>query len=190
MKILNLTAAVKTALNEQRTKLSAALAAIVKANQGLARLEKQQADLIAEIAALETAKPDNKEAVRSLGEKRTELELVMRRIAEVPSVDVEADGELLALTREVARMMEKALTDTEDEYVSGIASGLLPYSLDSNQATYLARQTAAAASLAGRVHARFGSYGYGQPVPAARMALQALDEVLTGELNWSFTPKA
>jgi hypothetical protein len=188
MKILNLTASVKAALTEQAGKLSAKLDTIVNGNQGLARLVKQQAEITAEIAQLESGSPDDSAAMQSLGEKRTALGLVNRRIVETPTMDVEGENELKTVVRETDRLIETALEPTFDGYVSEIAAVVKPHCLDAAHARWVVGQMASVQSLAGRTHPRFGSYG--APVPNARLALRIIEEILTGNLNWSFTPKA
>jgi hypothetical protein len=188
MKIHNLTGEIKTPLSEQSKKITTALDAILKANHKLARAEKRRADLIADIALLEKSDPDNKDAIRTLGEKRTELSIVERQIAEIPPVDVEAEHQLKAHVRGADNLIAKALAPTLEAYVSGIAEVLKPFCLDAAHAKWVAYQTSASHSLSVRVYTRFGTYG--AAVSGARFALQAIDEILTGELNWSFTPKA
>jgi hypothetical protein len=188
MKILNLTSEIKEALSAQAKKVSAARNAILKTNSKLAKAEQRQIELIDEIAALEKSDPDDEKAVRTLGEKRTALSLANHQIAELPQVDAETEHRLKHLVMETARLIESALVPTEEHYISEIAELLKPFCIDDANAKWLARQTAAAMSLAGRVHIRYGTYG--AVVPAARLAVESIEEILTGELNWSFTPKS
>lgn len=187
MKILNLTNELKSEIKERHAAISNAIAVIVKANAPLAKLEKQRDELTAEIERLEKVDLSDANAIRSLGEKRTALELADRRIAELPSTDTEKEHQLFALLQRAAMENRKVLMPTHEAYVEEIAEKIGAYSFDKNHAIFVARQTNAAASLATRVTRLPGR---GQVIVAAKKMLQELEEILSGELNWSFTPKA
>ena len=183
MKILKLTPEIKAEIKEQRDTLAEALNDILKFDQGLQKLVDRSGKLTTEIAKLKTANPDDKAAIHSLGEKRTELELVEGQIEGRPKHNVPDQQILIAHLRQASRLLNRTLLPTYEDYVSKIAALLRPYHTSDAWAKNTANQTQAAKSLAALIAVDFG-----HGVNYAKAALKRCDDILAGELPWEFNP--
>lgn len=188
MKIVNLTEAQKSEVKLHQEKISVELSALLKANQALNKLTQRQTTLEKEIATLESVGPDDKSAIQKLGEKRTELELVTRRISEIPvTSDTELEQKMKSLLREATVMIPKILLPTYEKYLAEVSALLRPFSIDDGWAKGVAQKTNAAISLAQAISRNYGLYG--GAVSNAKEVLKRYEEILAGEFAWEFNPK-
>ncbi|HEY1662162.1 MAG TPA: hypothetical protein VGI03_07065 [Verrucomicrobiae bacterium] len=173
-------------LKQQRALLESALNTVVRGNKKMEKLLNQQTTLSAEIQETEAAGPDDKRAITELTEKRTQLELVSRRLNELPSIDLYAEQKLKNALHTVTKLAHSLLNPAYEAHIGEIAKALMPYSSSESWARKLANDTDAAKSLAG---AMFWDYGrWGNPVTSANNLLERIDQILSGEFVWQFTP--
>lgn len=187
MKIVNISPEAKASIREAHEEIEQIVNAILKENSKAGKLTKQRDALVAEIKRLESADLSDASAMRTLGDKRTALGLVDQRIAELPPQDPDAESQLFALLGRTMSRKALALAPTMEAYESEIAEKLLPYCTDRQHADAVARQTQAYVSLVAYITWRAS---VGRIIPDAKRMLASLEEILSGELNWSFTPKA
>lgn len=166
-----------------RDELAPALKKLQQTHSELNRAETLSRTLAAEIAALEKgADPEDKDAVRALGEKRIELQFADRKLSTLSGIT--PDSGIMQALREVASTATEALLPTLNDYASEIAKLIRPFCPDDKWATHLAGQTPAAMSLAATISRRFGNTGF--TFQMAKDALSRCDECLAGELSWTF----
>jgi hypothetical protein len=189
MKIIGLK---KTDLEEikmHRATLDAELKATIGHQNKFADLLEKQTQLQREIATLESDDPSEDSASR-LTQKRTELELTDRRLNEAQPLDVDAQHRFRALLREGQQILSRILHPTYTDFLSPIISALRPYVTSDGLAGKLARETQAAKALKIRL---FRDYAYagigGGEARYIAQILQQYDEILAGEITWTFNAK-
>jgi hypothetical protein len=174
----------KSQVQKAREALQQAIDGILAANQALSKLEAREQTLIAEISDLEASSPDNAKAIRALGDKRLELEITQRRLGEAsPTVTSGQFSVLHTATRSAAQVIARALKETEEVYLAGVAQALRPFCSTDAWARGLALQTSASVSLASVTRR-----AYGTSIVDARAAVARMDEILSGELAFNFDP--
>ncbi|HEY3762685.1 MAG TPA: hypothetical protein VGN23_13140 [Verrucomicrobiae bacterium] len=174
-------------LKQRRSNLTTALGVVTRGNKKLEKLLNQQSSLTAEIQTLESADPDKK-TVQVLNEARTELELVTRRVNDLPPTDHNAELQLKNALMVATSQVQALLKPIHDDYVSDIAKILRPFSKSDAWAKKLAGETNAAGSLAQLVWWDYARWG--NPVTSANSLLARIDEILAGEVAWQFNPNA
>lgn len=188
MKLIGITKSDLEQIKAHRAVLATTLKGATGKQSQFESLLEKQSTLQAEIAALEKENPTEK-AVQSLTTKRTELELVSRRLDEMQPLDPTTEVKFQALQREAKLILDRVLSPTYNDYLMPIISALRPFSVSEAHARKLASETNAAKYLAARL---FNDYAHPVVSNGARMAaviLKRYDEVLAGEIKWQFDPK-
>jgi len=174
-----------------REQLAAALATQTGSSKELARLEEKQATLQNEIAALETANSDSETAASALATKRVQLESVTKKIstlADVPAkVSVSLEQEFCNLLKQFARSAAATTGPDIEKYGREISGKLRNYCQDEVTAYGLALKTPAYAYLIAKYTWPFGSNAFS--VAELKQAIARADEILSGELAWTFDAK-
>jgi hypothetical protein len=178
-----------TALREQ---LKAALEEQTNASAELTRLTERQAELQTEIIALENAADSEcDEAAAKLSTKRVQLEQVSGKISQLSSVpaatEMESQGAILQLLRQFARAAAASTAPDIETYAGEIAAKIRAYCQDDATARLLSYQTPAAKFLMQTYARPFGSFGFS--VNEIKAAIARADEILSGELSWSWDAK-
>lgn len=189
MKILNFTEANRAAVAAQKEKAAAMLATLLKSDKTRSQLEQQLNRVEAEIAELEAGNAETR-FVQALTDKRTERELVMRRLDEIPNYDAEMMDAKAALLREATKLLNQILLPTYNGYVAEVAKLLRPYCANDAWATHVAQQTEAAIQLCAAIARNYAANLHGSNVNQFRELLKRCDEVLTGELDWKYQPSS
>lgn len=178
-----------TALREQ---LATALGELDGNAAELARLNERQQKLEKEISTLEdAADSESDSAAVKLATKRVQLEQCLNKIESLSNVPVAVRGESLdsinALLRQFARAAAAAMGPSAEAYAKEIAATIRPWCLDDANALAMAYTLPAPKSLFQTCTIPFGSYG--ASIRSLQMAITRADEILKGELAWSFDPK-
>jgi hypothetical protein len=180
----------KAKVSECRNALAAALAPVLKSNQAYTKLESQQDKLAQEIAELESAAPTDRKAIASLSEKRTELELVQRRISEFASnTDVAIKDALHAPLNASDYVIQAALAPVVEKYVEEVAAGIRPYCSSDPAAVAIARNHLPAVHSLTRLCNPFFCRVSGVSILNARRALEFMDTLFADKLEWNHDPK-
>jgi small-conductance mechanosensitive channel len=169
-----------------RAQLAARLKTLTDATGDLDRLTEEEAKLRHEIATLEANL--NEATSSKLAGKRELLAQVQRKIeklshtdATVSTAELTADTELL---KEFARQAAAATAPGVTAYAKEVADKIRPFCLSDEQALQFSFQVPAVASLMGTYRCPFGSYGFS--IAVIKSAIARADEILAGELNWSW----
>ncbi|MEI7534126.1 MAG: hypothetical protein WCK57_07115 [Verrucomicrobiae bacterium] len=178
-------------LTTLRGQLAAELATLTKSSKELERLENKQATLQAEIAALEEANSDSETAASSLATKRVQLESVVKKISTLAddpaAVTTPRELELRELLKRFARIASAATAPDIEKYGRSISAKLREYCYDEATAYGLALRTPAYSFLISKYAWPFGSNMFS--VGELKHAIARADEILSGELNWTFDAK-
>ena len=146
-----------------------------------------------EINALDSS-PDleSEGGATKLAAKRVQLEQVVKKISSISDVDAESrgatEGEWKGLLARFAKAALAAVAPHMEAYAHEVATKIRPYCLNEANARALAFTMPACISLSQTYSRRFGDYGV--TVTELKAAIARADEILAGELNWSFTPNS
>jgi hypothetical protein len=172
-----------------RERLQATLTQFETRSAELVRLENHQQKLEKEITDLEAAgDAESDAAATTLAAKRIQLEQVSQKIEETNSRprDVEV-GETLAgeaLLRKFGSAAAAATGPSIEAFAMVIAGKIRPWCLDDATAMQMAYAMPASRSLTQTYTRRFGDYAF--TTREVRDALARADEILSGELDWSW----
>jgi hypothetical protein len=175
-----------------REQLAAALDQENTSADELTRLNSWQQKLQDEIAALESAADsESADAAARLATKRVQLEQVSKKISKISNVEAgtsvaeqETGRQLL---RQFARAALAAVAPALESYAREIADKIRPWCLDETNALGMAYTMPACKSLSQTYSRRFGDYGFS--VAELKEAIARADEIISGELAWSFDTK-
>jgi len=174
-----------------REQLAAALDQENTSADELTRLSTRQQKLQEEIATLESADSESDEAAARLATKRVQLEQVSKKISGISNVEagtsVEKQEAGRQLLRQFAGAALAAVTPALEAYEREIADKIRPWCLDETNALGLAYTMPACKSLSQTYSRRFGDYGFS--LAELQAAIARADEILSGELAWSFDAK-
>lgn len=189
MKVIKLKSALRQELQSHRNEVAALIGSFIKKNREFVTLTARLEKLSKRIAALEeTADLDNRALIQELAEKRVEQGLAEKKLKTIGSFDSlqgTPEGESLgSLLYQSGGLIERALSATETAFIKKIAKPLRIYCLSDEFAIWLARQTQAAAQLAGVVHRKY-NHG-GANIGMATQVVQLIDQILGGELTFTF----
>ncbi|MDR3459424.1 MAG: hypothetical protein P4N60_18510 [Verrucomicrobiae bacterium] len=176
-------------IKKLRKQLTAVLGTQTTATAEYERLLKKQATLQGEIAELEDSESDS--AAASLSTKREQLKAVERKITAIegtPASDsVREQAEIGNLLKQFARSAAAATGADCEAYARNVAALIREHCKDELTAYGLALQTSAVISLFQKCTWPYGTYSAG--VKEIKKAIAHADEILAGELVWSFDPK-
>ena len=174
-----------------REQLAAVLATQTKSSKELARLKSKQATLQDEIAALEKANSDSETSAGALVTKRVQLEAVDKKISDLDDEPISNSArrelDFCSLLKQFAKVASAATAPDIEKYGREISAKLRDYCYDEVTAYGLALRTPAYASLIQKYSWPFGSHAFS--VDQLKQAIARADEILSGELNWTFDPK-
>ena len=182
----------RTELTDFRAQLAAFLADLDTTAAESARLNDRQQKLEAEIATLEKATDDESEiAAAKLATKRVQLEQVIKKLEALANVPAAVSGAqadaILDLLRRFTKSAYAAAAPVLEAYQSEAAQSLRPWCQDDANAKHLALTLPAVTWLFRAYSTRFGDFGVN--VTVIKSAIARADELLAGELSWSFDPK-
>jgi hypothetical protein len=174
-----------------RTQLAAALAETISTTGESDRLAKKQEKLQDEIATLEAESSESESAAAALNTKRSQLEQVIskiKKLANVPSTATDLEhGKLSFLLKQFARTAAAATGPVVENYMRQIAGKIRDYCQSDEIAFRLTYQIPAVASLVSTYTRPFGQFSV-SPLEI-KQAIARADEILSGELAWSFDAK-
>ncbi|MGD0206394.1 MAG: hypothetical protein ABSC89_02145 [Verrucomicrobiota bacterium] len=175
-----------------RKTFAIALAEQKSEDDKLTRLSEQQQKLQRQIETLElSSNAEGKEVASELIILREQLTQCSNKIFQIYNVpagtSVGKQSEITNLLRQFGREALAALTPSLESYTRRIASQIRPYCLDDENAFALACKLPACESLWRTYSYRFGDYG--STLRTLKAAIARADEILSGELNWSFDAK-
>jgi chromosome segregation ATPase len=186
---ITLTAKHREEITDLRSQLVAVLEGATNSTAEVTRLTNSQEKLQKEIATLEDS--DSESAASALATKRVQLEGVTKKISKLENVpakiSVEAEQAGVNLLKQFARTATAATASDVEKYRQEIAAKIRRYCSTDQAAYTLAIQTNACASLAGACARRFGDFGF--TISELKQAIARADEILTGDLVWSFDSK-
>ena len=180
---------------DELTTLRAQLATVFK-EQGssvaeMHRLLKKQDKLESEIATLQTSDPENETAATALATKRVQLERVVEKISELSNVPagitIPQQQQSLNLLKQFARAACAATGSDVENYGRKIAANIRDFCQDDATAYGLAVRTPAYAALISKYTWPFGSFRFS--LGELKQAIDRADEILSGELKWSYDAK-
>ena len=178
-------------LQDFRDQLAAELEKLTAASSGLANLTQRRAALQEEITDLESKDASSETAAIKLATKRVQLEQVEKKIAaleNVPVPDLQANHDRRSeLLRRFARFAAKATEPTVTAYCQVIADKIRPWCQDDTTALRLTWNVPAASLLMGTYATPFGTHN--NNAGELRRAIARADEILSGELKFTFDAK-
>lgn len=185
---ISITSAHREQLTVLRGQLATALESIHSADGKYSRLTDSQQKLQAEVAALENEDSASEAAASKLATKRVQLERVSGQLEELSSQPASSSlGADQSLLREFARVATAALAPAMEAYAAVVADKLRPWCLNQTEARAFAFRVPAVLSLCQTYSQRFGDFGGNAAV--LKSALDRADEILSGELKWSWDAK-
>jgi protein subunit release factor A len=174
-----------------RAQLADALANLDGNSSELGRLTTKKEELESVIQTLENSDSVSESTAAQLSTKRVQLEQIVKKIISLENIPAQVSAAIESQTLNLLRAFAKAATAATasglENYRQEIAAKLRPYCSDDKYAWILAIQTPACASLAGVYTRRFGDFGF--QLRELRQAIARADEILSGELAWSFDSK-
>jgi len=189
---INLKNTTHTELTTLRNQLATVLEESSTSTAELNRLNNKQEKLRAEITAIESGSgSDSAAAATELATKRVQLEQTTKKIFEMSEVDaritVGKEGAIRGVLQQFARAAAAATGPDIEKYIGEIAAAIRPWCQDDATARSLAYRTPAVMLLVGVYTHRFGSFSI--TVRELQAAIARADEILSGQLNWSFDAK-
>jgi uncharacterized protein YdcH (DUF465 family) len=175
-----------------REQLVAALDQETTSSAELERLNERHQKLQAEITALESATDsESEDSASKLATKRIQLEQVSKKISQISNIDGASvmawQGNVSNLLRQFARAAAAATGPDIEIFAQEIAVKIRPFCQDDATARHLAFQTPSAKFLTQTYTRAFGSFGFS--VLEIKSAIARADEILSGELNWTWDAK-
>ena len=160
--------------------------------KGHAKLEERAEQLRSEIANLQSTGAPDKKTATALRETRDELELVEQKLAEsdhaaTSTLTPETDR-ASQLMREISLAIQRALQPVMDARLDETVKILRPLFVDDVTTRGAAWQTPYYSQLCGYCSRSYGR-SLGAPPSHIKACLEFCDEVLSGELKFSFDPK-
>jgi hypothetical protein len=188
MKIIGLNPKLRREVQALRASHAAVVATFTRRNKDFSGYDTRRARLESEISKLEdSADPDDRPKILKIAELKTELGLVQKRLAALSTASDEPIDELTPLLDQARDVLGRAIAPTLENLIDTAARALRPFCQDDAWARGQAGQLPIIAH-AGPVLLwpnRLAVTGIG----IARLIIKRCDEILAGELNWTFNPK-